>query len=528
MSKRGSQLKLQIWIAAICLLVPSLTLIPLGGLWLFQNGWVIPWAAGAFAFAGLAFLIQLLLFRRVTKTPAKPAPALDAPDEEAHSWTPREQAAWNEVSAIAEKVETSHLQSREAFYNLGLRTVEAVAKAMHPERDDPLWQFTVPEALTLIERISQQLRPVIADSVPLGDQLTVGQVLRIYGWRGGIDVFYRGYDIWRIVRLLNPVSAVTQELRERLNRQLYEWGRDEIARRLARAYVREVGRAAIDLYSGRLRVTAKALAEHVSEASLRDRERASRPAEPLRLLVAGQLKAGKSSLINALLGEVRTASDVLPATGEFIPFEIRREGVPEALILDSPGLTSAEQPVDRLIQEIAGADLIIWVASAVRPDREIDRAVLAKVRRYFADRPNRRRPPMLLVLSHIDRLRPFQEWQPPYDLASREQPKVASILAAIEAAGADLAMPPDAIVPACLDPERGLYNIDAVWAKVIDSIPDAQRAQLVRCLGDIERNWDWRKIRTQAVNAGRVLTRAFWSADGKDEKTGGASARPGD
>ena len=101
--------------------------------------------------------------------------------------------------------------------------------------------------------------------------------------------------------MLNPATAVTQELRERLSNQMYRWGREELAKRLARGYVKEVGRAAIDLYGGRLRVSAEELEAHITEASARDRHAAAQvQAEPLRLLVCGQVKAGKSSLINAL------------------------------------------------------------------------------------------------------------------------------------------------------------------------------------------------------------------------------------
>jgi hypothetical protein len=39
-------------------------------------------------------------------------------------------------------------------------------------------------------------------------------------------------------------------------------------------------------------------------------------------------------------------------------------------------------------------------------------------------------------------------------------------------------------------------------------MPEAQRAQLVRTLQDIDRGFDWRRLRTQAVNAGRILAKA--------------------
>jgi hypothetical protein len=46
----------------------------------------------------------------------------------------------------------------------------------------------------------------------------------------------------------------------------------------------------------------------------------------------------------------------------------------------------------------------------------------------------------------------------------------------------------------------------------MEQIPDAQRAQLVRTLRDIGQGLDWRKLRGQALNAGRILARAVFPA----------------
>src|SRR5690606_11688895 len=173
----------------------------------------------------------------------------------------------------------------------------------------------------------------------------------------------------------------------------------------------------------------------------------SRTVEPLRLLVAGQVNAGKSSLVNALSEEVSAAVDALPATPSFRAYELRREGLPAALIIDSPGLQGGSEEIARIIDAAAESDLILWVVDASRADREYDRAALDAVRGHFAERPNRRRPPMMLVLTHIDRLRPFQEWSPPYDVASGEQPKAKSIRSAMESIGADLGFTLGDIIP---------------------------------------------------------------------------------
>ncbi len=514
--RRDSQFKLRLWVAAICLTFPTLTLVPFGGIWLWQKGYAFYWVIGACLFVVIAFLFQLYLFRKL-EIPLN-GPVELPEDRAASSWTPRENEAWNAVLGIAETVDLSHFASWQSFLGLGQTTIEGVAKTLHPEVKEPLWQFTVPEALTLVEQVSLRLKPVVAGSIPFGDKLTVGQVLRIYEWRSLIDIAQRGYDIWRMIRMLNPATAVTQELRERLSNQMYQWGREELAKRLARGYVKEVGRAAIDLYGGRLRISVEDLDAHVTKASERDmRARAQVQAEPLRLLVCGQINAGKSSLINALIAEVRAASDVLPLTNKFTAYELKREGVPQALILDSPGLANLNEPLGQLIGEAEQADLILWVASAVRPDRELDLRALDAIRSFFAERPNRRRPPVFLVLSHVDRLRPMQEWKPPYDLADASRPKAVSIRAAMDAAGADLGFPQDAIIPACLDPEIGVYNADAIWAEIMDQIPEAQRAQLVRTLQDIGRGIDWRKLRSQALNAGRILTQTVFT--GQDRPT---------
>jgi uncharacterized protein len=507
--RRNPSLALRLWITAICLLLPTLTLAPFGAVWLYQNGYGLYWVAAACLFVAAAFLLQLYLFRRLDIPLDGPQHVELPEDRAASSWTPREQEAWKAVQGVANRVDLSHYESWQAFLGLGKETIEAVAKQLHPEVKEPVWQFTLPEALTMIEQVSLHLKPMVAENIPFGDKVTVGQALRVYQWRSAIDVAQKGWDVWRMIRLLNPAAAVTQEVRERLSKQMYEWGREELAKRLARAYVKEVGRAAIDLYGGRLRVTAEELEAHVTEATERDRRNAAQvKAEPLRLLVCGQVKAGKSSLINALLGEVRAAPDVLPLTDRYMAYELKRQGAPQALILDSPGLANLEEPLEKLIEEAAQADLIVWVSNAVRADRELDSRALDEVRRYFAERPNRRRPPMFLVLSHVDRLRPMQEWEPPYDLADEKKTKAVSIRKAMEAVGADLDFPRDLIVPACLDPAIGVYNADAIWAEVLEQIPDAQRAQLVRTLRDAGGGVDWRRLRDQALNAGRILARA--------------------
>ncbi len=487
---------------AMAVFVPALSLIPLGSLWLWEKGLLIHWVAAALILSVGSFLIEMWVVR-ATKSPAREA-ALSSSD---HGWTPREAEAWTAVETLAAEADPALLIDRDAIVNLGLRTIETVARSIHPQDQDPLWKFTVPEALALVERVARELRPFVADNIPLGDQLTVAQVIKIYRWRSVIDVANQAYDLWRIVRLLNPVAAITTEARERLTKKLYAGVRDELAGRLTQGFVKEVGRAAIDLYGGRLRVASDSLAGHVSEATTRDLA-LPEVAEPLRFLVAGQISAGKSSLINALSREVRAAVDVLPATKGFTAYQLRSEALPPVLLIDSPGISADQAAISQLSDEAGACDLVIWVAAANRADREMDRAALDSIRSYFSIRSDRRQPPILAIITHIDLLRPYQEWAPPYDIANPANAKATSIRAAMQQVSIDLNVPLDCIIPAVLAGNRPVYNIDVVWAKISGSLPEARRAQLVRRLRGAS-GWTWGKLWSQAVNAGRVATRGL-------------------
>jgi predicted GTPase len=497
----------RIALLAVALLLPAVSLIPLGTLWLWEHGAVIYWAIAMCIVVIAAYALQR---RLIVPLPPQELATSDLNEPGDARWTPRQDEAWSDVLNLAGSVESDRITSRDALLSLGLETIEVVAKRLHPERREPLLQFTVPEALAVIERASNGLHQFITRTFPLGERITVAQVMWLYRWRGAVGLVERGYDLWRIVRLLNPVTAATQELRERFTRQIYEMGRAHIGRRLAHAFVKEVGRAAIDLYGGNVRAS-EATGTQLSSVSRRDLDATkARDAEPIRIVVAGQSGSGKSSLVNALADAIEAAVDALPATKSFTPYTLTHEGLPAALIIDSPGLSEARAFGD-LIAAVDDCDMLLWTCSATRPAREVDRAALAAIRAHFATQPNRRRPPMLLVLTHIDTLRPFKEWEPPYDLTSATQGKAMAIRSAMEAAGADLGFAAGEIVPVRVDIAVAPYNIETVWAKIIELVPEAQRARLLRNLRDIKSEPAWRAVLAQAASAGRIVKGAFLS-----------------
>ncbi|NJO23111.1 MAG: gamma-glutamylcyclotransferase [Sphingomonadales bacterium] len=221
----------------------------LGSVWLWQHGYLLHWAIAACLAVLTAYLIQLRLLGGATPTKpdAKAEASLpddaetDAPDP---VWTSREMQAWKRVLAIASSATPDHIQGSDEALKLGLDTIRAVASTVHPEERDPLWKFTIPEALAILERVSVRMRVFVNENIPLGDRLTVAQMMAIYRWKGAIDLAEKAYDLWRLARFINPLSAATHEIRERLSREMLQWGRDHVARRLAATF------ALLDAYEG--------------------------------------------------------------------------------------------------------------------------------------------------------------------------------------------------------------------------------------------------------------------------------------
>jgi hypothetical protein len=113
--------------------------------------------------------------------------------------------------------------------------------------------------------------------------------------------------------------------------------------------------------------------------------------------------------------------------------------------------------------------------------------------------------PLLVVASFIDRLRPVNEWQPPYDLTDKHNAKAININGAVRAIAADLAVAVEQVIPVCLQSGK-VYNVnDTLWAVILNHQDEALRVRLMRCLDAKKRIEDWILLRRQMAGAGRFL-----------------------
>ncbi|MGY6631169.1 MAG: GTPase family protein [Wenzhouxiangella sp.] len=493
-------------LAAVTVSVLPLSVLPiLGFIWLWQSSQVLAWLAVTAGAALLGLALNQIAVRREQR--ALP----ETSSQPAQHWPPVAEACWQQIESRADEatVEQWPLNDGAGLMRLARQILEQVAGHFHSATDKPLLEMTVPHTLAVIERAARELRQDIGDNIPFSHQLRLGTVARANSWRDWFKRYEGWYRAGRL--LLAPQSALVAELRRTVGNQAFQHGSVRIQNWLLREYIRKLGYHAIELYGGYARVDEDQRLEQVTELSAREQADPAGQAgdeEPFRLLLMGRTNAGKSSLINALFGQLKAAADVLPdTTTRITPYRLDRGDQLQALVFDTPGF-DGELFADRLLVDTSRrADLILWVSAANRADRAEERQRLDQLRAVFAD-PGLNPPPILVVMSHIDRLRPIREWSPPYKLNPPSGPKARTIVQALEAVAEDLAVTPEQVIPVCLA-EQHRYNVDdALWSAMLFHQPTANRVRLLRCVQARRQQENWSLLRRQLINAGRIVVSA--------------------
>jgi predicted GTPase len=494
-------------VLGLLFLVPWLVLIALGGRWLWEHGWLYHGLGSVSAFCLL--LYSLLRWR------LKKSQALVIEPLEIHAnpnWPDTAQPAWTEINQLAEiwSQRADLFADPRAILELSNTVLSTVARQFHANSQHPILEFPLPYLLKLIVLVCDDIQREVLDKIPGSHAVSVGDLVRYKQWYETLSTVKETFSMgmW----LFNWPGAALGHARDWLLGRGLDIVTRELRQRLINAYIRKLGYYAIQLYSGQLTLDTFSPTETLTQYAQQDRSRAERLAqstEPLRILILGQVSSGKSSLLNALFGEIKSAEGVLPTTPEITPYILERDGLQQAVILDSPGYGGGgEDRIPELLkQEWAKVDIILMVCNAAQAARQPDVQQLEAIRRYFQqERRNQTLPVILAIATHIDFLRPRQEWQPPYNIQLPQRPKEHSIQQACAAIAHDLNLPIERVMPVCLAPELPAYNIEeGLIPLILEQLNEAQRVRYLRCLRHQQAQGYWQRWKKQALQAGQFI-----------------------
>uniref|UniRef100_UPI0018E44F42 GTPase family protein n=1 Tax=Vibrio splendidus TaxID=29497 RepID=UPI0018E44F42 len=269
------------------------------------------------------------------------------------------------------------------------------------------------------------------------------------------------------------------------------------------ALLDEVAAVAIDLYSGRFSIEDEALkASDVSEV---DEQRFAPELEPVRIVLVGQTSSGKSSLINALKQELVAEVDVLPSTDTSTVYNAFVDDN-DVRVVDLQGLDGNPKTEALMLKEMTQADVVLWVLKANQSARELDKQLKDKFDAFYDDPKNisRKKPIVVSVVNQVDRLKPVDEWQPPYDLENPTSTKAKIIAQALEYN--HMLLKTDIVLPLAIAPEKAEFGLEVLKRTLIEGIADANNVQRNRQrLEAMKRGTSIKGQLNKAVKAGKKV-----------------------
>jgi uncharacterized protein len=514
-------------IVTLVLLValPIFFMIGVGAYHLWATGWAF-WAWWPMGLClALAYFLAWRWQRQIRARQAEAPPPMH--------WTDRDRLAWKSVEErvkSSDKIADEKFGDPKFYFDTAQEMASQLSKVYRPEATDAIAIVTLPEILSVIELASHDLNELAKTYVPGSHLMTIDHWRKA---RRAVDWYRQAANVyWLASAVFDPIKTATRYVAAKYGMGTpLELFQQNVILWFYSAYVRELGFYLIELYSGRLKVGTARYRELMKQYSHDSGEPtvivpppdgsvgkptvetpAPAPPEPkarptgVNIVLIGQVKAGKSSLINALLGERKAATDVLPLTSEVTKYDLVAPGVPTHLVLlDTAGYGragAAKDSLDETAEAVQASDLVLLVTHARNPARKADADFFARLRQWFKDRPELRFPPVLVVLTHVDLLTPAMEWSPPYDWAGGSRPKERSIADAVSAAS-DSFPDVEGMVPCCTAEGKVWGVSEELLPEIVALLGEAKAVALLRCLHAEADEGKIKKVFAQLWAAGR-------------------------
>ena len=482
--------------------LPIVVLAGVGLYFVFQHGYLLVFLA---ALAALSLLARLFLWW-CHRQSIEASEQEESVVEPSGDWSEREYEIWTRGNGsindyLGKNDEWSGLQDH------AIRIVRTTAG----EYGCTEWDFSVPASLRMFEEVSRRYRRTLQTHVPFVEAVKVSHVRYAVQNQENIGRVSQSYrlarNLWRGVRLLNPAAAVASEVRDYVTGELFAKVSLETQWQLKKVFLQEVLSVAMDLYSGRFNVDDDDV--HPANVTEQDRSRMAVSLDPVRIAVVGQENCGKSSLINALRGEVTAEVDVIPVVADTAVYTYSIDGVEHLHLAELPAIDGRKAMMDELVFELTESDIVIWVLKANQPARALDVNLYSRLEQYYhgKDSLQKKQPILVGVLSHVDLLGPESQWDPPYDLADANVEKVCTINDALQYN--HQLLPFVTTIPVSLAADKLNYNLAEVMTCLEQNYQAAVQVQLNR-RGREARQRDW-----NVAEQGKRLSRTGKALFGK-------------
>ncbi|UPR34534.1 50S ribosome-binding GTPase [Vibrio cyclitrophicus] len=484
-------------IALISAIFPSIIMMGFGVFLAVKYGYLLEMSI-AIAMSTLVFTIPLYISSRSSRQPtysntsANPeregetesspksadineALVKDAMVKASDEWSQAELLIWNDSKhyvrqQLSNEIEWGNLDQT------GLEVLEFVAKKFDKKSLD----FSIPEGLKLFEEVSRRYKLVVKEHIPGIEYLKVSYIkagYEAYDKYGELGQKIFKAAIWgnHLKNIyLNPLKVISDLGREQATSTMTKGVVDDMQYAAKQALLDEVAAVAIDLYSGRFSIEDEAL--KASDVSELDEQRFAPELEPVRIVLVGQTSSGKSSLINALKQELVAEVDVLPSTDTSTVYNAFVDDN-DVRVVDLQGLDGNPKTEALMLKEMTQADVVLWVLKANQSARELDKQLKGKFDAFYEEPKNisRKKPIVVSVVNQVDRLKPVDDWQPPYDLDSPTSAKAKIIAQALEYNQALLQ--PDIALPLAIAPEKAQFGLDVLRQTLLERIADANNVQ---------------------------------------------------
>ncbi len=491
---------------ALLSLAPFVFLIGVGSYHLYSTGWgFLAWwpMMGCFA---LAYFFG---WRWTRGSRAKLLPDTGVADPPA-TWTDRDRQAWRVVEARAAAIKSitvEEVADAHRYADTAISLALDVARVYRPDAADPFGHLTLPEIVTCAELVARDLNDRVTKYIPGSHLFSVDD------WKSAkraVDWGKTAMNVsWFARAVVNPINTGMQYVASKASGSILNRVQENVMLWFQTAFVHELGKHLIELNSGRLKVGADKYRELV--------ERNGPPGDPTSLTIAivGQVKAGKSSVANALLGEHRAATDTLPATAGATKYELRLPDLPPMTLVDTAGYGAAgptEAEVANAVAVAENADLILVVSHARTAARAADVAMIGRLADAFAAKPHLRFPPSIVALTHVDLLTPAMEWAPPYDWKAGECKKEEQMREAVAAAKSDFGERFPVVVPVCAEAGKE-WNVQGELIEMLAAaLDDTRGTALLKAFHREGRAGAARKTVDQVLNAGREALGILWQS----------------